>query len=41
MFPNSDKDFLEAEPAVEVKKGQGREGNCMFKYKGKYYFQCI
>ena len=27
-----------AEPAVEVAKGSGREGNCMFKYKGKYYF---
>ena len=22
--------------AVEIAKGQGREGNCMFKYKGKY-----
>ncbi|MCR5143443.1 MAG: family 43 glycosylhydrolase [Ruminococcus sp.] len=31
-------DFLYAEPAVEVAKGSGREGNCMFKYKGKYYF---
>lgn len=27
-----------AEPAVEVAKGSGREGNCMFKYKSKYYF---
>ena len=33
-----ESDFLEAEPAVEIKKGEGREGNCMFKYKGKYYF---
>ncbi len=33
-----EKDFLAAEPAVEVAKGSGREGNCMFKYKGKYYF---
>ncbi|MDD5947358.1 MAG: family 43 glycosylhydrolase [Oscillospiraceae bacterium] len=31
-------DFLYAEPAVEVAKGSGREGNCLFKYKGKYYF---
>jgi hypothetical protein len=31
-------DFLAAEKAVEVKKGSGREGNCMFKYKNKYYF---
>lgn len=31
-------DFLYAEPAVEVAKGSGREGDCMFKYKGKYYF---
>ncbi|MCR4645440.1 MAG: family 43 glycosylhydrolase [Oscillospiraceae bacterium] len=33
-----DSDYLAAEPAVEVAKGSGREGNCMFKYKGKYYF---
>ena len=33
-----ESDFLEAEPAVEVNKGEGREGNCMFKYKGKYYY---
>ncbi len=33
-----EKDFLAAEPAKEVAKGSGREGNCMFKYKGKYYF---
>ena len=31
-------DFLQAEAAKEVAKGSGREGNCMFKYKGKYYF---
>ena len=31
-------DFLYAKPAVEVAKGSGREGNCLFKYKGKYYF---
>lgn len=33
-----ESDFLYAEPAVEVAKGNGREGNCLFKYKGKYYF---
>lgn len=33
-----ESDYLAAEPAVEVAKGSGREGNCMFKYRGKYYF---
>jgi len=33
-----ESDFLEAEPAVDVSKGEGREGNCIFKYKGKYYY---
>ena len=33
-----ESDFLAVEPAVQIKKGEGREGNCMFKYKGKYYF---
>lgn len=33
-----ESDFLYAEPAVEVAKGSGREGNCLFKYKGNYYF---
>ena len=33
-----ESDYLAAEPAKEVAKGSGREGNCMFKYKGKYYF---
>lgn len=31
-------DFLAAENAVFVYKGGGREGNCMFKYSGMYYF---
>ena len=31
-------DFLAAENAVLVYKGNGREGNCMFKYAGTYYF---
>jgi len=33
-----ESDFLYAEPAKEVAKGYGREGDAMFKYKGKYYF---
>jgi hypothetical protein len=33
-----ESDFLAAEPAVEVSKGLGCEGNCLFKYKGKYYY---
>ncbi|MCM1530282.1 MAG: family 43 glycosylhydrolase [Alistipes sp.] len=37
VVPLSD-DYLSAGKAVEVAKGSGREGNCMFKYKGKYYF---
>ena len=31
-------DFLAAENAVFVYKGGGREGNCMFKNNGAYYF---
>jgi hypothetical protein len=31
-------DFLAAEQATLVYKGGGREGNCMFKYDGRYYF---
>jgi hypothetical protein len=30
-------DFLAAEEAIFVYKGGGREGNCMFKYAGRYY----
>jgi len=26
------------EPTTEIFSGAGREGNCMFKYKGRYYF---
>jgi len=33
-----ESDFLYAEPAKEVAKGYGREGDALFKYKGKYYF---
>jgi hypothetical protein len=31
-------DFLAVENAVLVYRGGGREGNCMFKYDGHYYF---
>jgi hypothetical protein len=31
-------DFLALEPPTEIASGKGREGNCMFKYKGRYYF---
>ena len=31
-------DFLAAENAVLVYRGGGREGNCMFKHAGTYYF---
>lgn len=30
-------DFLNAEDAVLAYKGGGREGNCMFKYEGRYF----
>lgn len=30
-------DFLAVEPATKVFGGAGREGNCMFKYRGRYY----
>jgi len=33
-----ESDFLFAEPAKELARGSGREGDAMFKYKGKYYF---
>ncbi|MBE6847077.1 MAG: hypothetical protein E7503_02955 [Ruminococcus sp.] len=38
VVPLRESDYLAAEPAVRVANGHGREGNCMFKYKGKYYF---
>jgi hypothetical protein len=31
-------DFLAVESATEISQDQGREGNCMFKYNGRYYF---
>lgn len=38
VSPLRASDFLNAENAVLVYKGGGREGNCMFKYDGHYYF---
>ncbi len=38
VSPLRASDFLAAENAVLVYKGGGREGNCMFKYDGSYYF---
>jgi hypothetical protein len=38
VAPLRDSDFLAVEPATEVFHGAGREGNCMFKYNGRYYF---
>ncbi|MDR0591671.1 MAG: family 43 glycosylhydrolase [Bifidobacteriaceae bacterium] len=31
------EDSLSIEPAVRVRSGSGREGNCMFKAEGRYY----
>jgi hypothetical protein len=38
VSPLRTSDFLRAEQAILVYKGGGREGNCMFKYDGTYYF---
>jgi hypothetical protein len=38
VSPLRASDFLAAENAILVYKGNGREGNCMFKYGGSYYF---
>jgi hypothetical protein len=38
VAPLRDSDFLAVEPATQIFSGQGREGNCMFKYNGRYYF---
>ena len=38
VAPLQASDFLNIEPATEIFKGPGREGNCMFKYKGRYYY---
>jgi hypothetical protein len=38
VSPLRASDFLAVENAVLVYKGGGREGNCLFKYDGTYYF---
>ena len=38
VLPLRASDYLEVLPGTEIYRGKGREGNCMFKYKGKYYF---
>ncbi|HEU6447583.1 MAG TPA: autotransporter-associated beta strand repeat-containing protein [Verrucomicrobiae bacterium] len=38
VLPLRESDYLEVLPGTEIYHGSGREGNCMFKYNGKYYF---
>lgn len=38
VLPLRASDYLEVLPGTEIYHGSGREGNCMFKYNGKYYF---
>jgi autotransporter-associated beta strand protein len=38
VLPLRASDYLNVEPGTEIYSGSGREGNCMFKYNGKYYF---
>ncbi|HUB24540.1 MAG TPA: family 43 glycosylhydrolase [Tepidisphaeraceae bacterium] len=38
VAPLRSSDFLAVESATEIFKGPGREGNCMFKHDGRYYF---
>lgn len=38
VCPLHPADYLSIDPAVQVFSGAGREGNCMFKYNGRYYF---
>jgi hypothetical protein len=38
VAPLRPSDFLDVEPATRIFGGGGREGNCMFKYNGRYYF---
>lgn len=38
VAPLRDSDFLALDSAKEIASGKGREGNCMFKYNGRYYF---
>lgn len=38
VCPLRASDYLNVEPATRIFRGGGREGNCMFKYNGRYYF---
>ena len=38
LSPLRASDFLAVEQAIPVYSGGGREGNCMFKYMGTYYY---
>jgi hypothetical protein len=38
IIPLRASDYLAMEPSVRIGGGTGREGNCMFKYRGRYYF---
>lgn len=38
ISPLRESDYLEVEQAIPVYSGNGREGNCMFKYEGTYYY---
>lgn len=38
VLPLRASDYLNIEAGTEIYSGNGREGNCIFKYKGKYYF---
>jgi hypothetical protein len=38
VAPLRPADFLAVQPATQIFSGPGREGNCMYKYGGRYYF---
>ena len=38
VCPLRPSDYLNVDAAVQVSEGPGREGNCLFKYHGRYYF---
>jgi hypothetical protein len=38
VAPLRESDYLALETPTEIASGKGREGNCMFKYNGRYYF---
>lgn len=38
VAPLRASDYLNVESAIQIAKTPGREGNCMFKHRGRYYF---